>query len=152
MLDRYILPRHTVIGDNRLRYILVRHDDNIVAHRLKRRKSPRYIRYLAFLTGAETHIIVQTYLLGQNKVHTGKNIGKRILKCQSHRHTADPQSCQDRCDGNAVILQYYQYAHSIDYKIDYIVEQRRLRHVLVGTHRIKVDDTGKAFWKQRASM
>ena len=60
-----------------------------------------------------------------------------------NRHTADPQSCQDRCDGNAVILQYYQYAHGIDYKIDYIVEQRRLRHVLVGTHRIKVDDTGK---------
>ena len=60
------------------------------------------------------NVIAEPQLFGENEVQAGENIGKCFLQSQSHGHTTDTQSREDRGNGDAVVLQNHQYTHGID--------------------------------------
>ena len=87
------------------------------------------------------NVIPKPQLFGKNQMQAGEDVGECFLQSQSYGHTTDTQSSEDGGNGDAVVLEYHQYAHGVDDAVDDGIQERGLGHGLLGAFNLHIDNT-----------
>ena len=137
--DDDIVPRFAVVrGDGGGDGLVRNHDDIAVVGRGDRRIAPVDVRDAAFFSRAEADIVVDLQLFGDDELQPGENVCKGFLQTECQRHTADTHGRDDRCDGNAVILQDDEHADAVDHDLENVIQQGALGNCAVRTAQLPV--------------
>ena len=68
-----------------------------------------------------------------------EDVGKRFLQRKRHGHTADTCRCEDRGDGDAIVLEDDEEPHGVDDTDEDAVEQRCLREIFARALKVHGD-------------